>query len=262
MTRRTGLIETAVEALRQRIVSGEWPVGSRIPAEPALVDLLGVGRNTVREAVQSLAHSGLVERRQGSGTYVLSTSELAVTLSRQVADAHHRDVIEVRRALEVEAARLAARRRTAEDVSRLEGLRDERAQALSVGDLDRMVEADLTLHRSIALAARNPLLLTLYENLLDAITDNIRFNFARQSQHLDDHDALISAIVAGDAPTAMAETTSYLNRLFRGSRTTGAAASPPAGTVAPNAPNAAAAPPRTSGALAGDGAAAAAAGGA
>ncbi len=65
MARRTGLIDTAVDELRGRIETEQWPVGTRIPPEPALVDLLGVGRNTVREAVQSLVHAGLLERRQG-----------------------------------------------------------------------------------------------------------------------------------------------------------------------------------------------------
>src|SRR3954453_15961684 len=85
MPRRTGLIDTAVDELRERITTEEWAVGTRIPPEPALADLLGVGRNTVREPVQSLVHAGLLERRQGSGTYVLSRSELAVTMSRQIA---------------------------------------------------------------------------------------------------------------------------------------------------------------------------------
>ena len=92
MIRRTGLIDGAVDTLRERITAGEWPVGTRIPPEPALAALLGVGRNTVREAVQSLVHAGLLARRQGSGTYVLSTSELTVTMGRQIADAHQRDV--------------------------------------------------------------------------------------------------------------------------------------------------------------------------
>src|SRR6478609_4978623 len=138
MTRRTGLIDATVAQLRARITSGDWPVGTRIPPEPALVELLGVGRNTVREAVQSLVHAGLLERRQGSGTYVLSVSELAVSMGRQIADARQRDVIEVRRSLEVEAARLAARRRTTADVATITGLRDQRAEAYRSGALDRM----------------------------------------------------------------------------------------------------------------------------
>src|SRR3954454_20318446 len=155
MTRRTGLIDSDVAQLRARIRSGEWTVGTRIPPEPALVDLLGVGRNTVREAVQSLVHAGLLERRQGSGTYVLSRSELAATMGRQIADARQRDVVEVRRALEVEAGRLAARRRTAADASALLQRRDERAAAYHAGDLDAMVATDLALHRAVVRATAN-----------------------------------------------------------------------------------------------------------
>src|SRR3954464_2676134 len=127
--RRAGLIEQVIEQLREQISAGTWAIGSRIPTESELPRLLGVGRNTVREAVQSLVHAGLLERRQGSGTYVLSRSELAVTMGRQIADARQRDVVEVRRALEVEAARLAARRRTPVDSSALRERRDERAAA-------------------------------------------------------------------------------------------------------------------------------------
>ncbi|GIG30261.1 FadR/GntR family transcriptional regulator [Cellulomonas marina] len=214
MTRRTGLIDGAVEALRARIVSGEWPVGTRIPPEPALVELLGVGRNTVREAVQSLAHSGLVERRQGSGTYVLSTSELAVSMGRHMVDARQRDVIEVRRALEVEAGRLAARRRSATDASTLLRCRDERSAAYEAGDMDRMVATDLALHRAVLLAAANPVLLTLYDNLIDAIGENIRFNFVGDTHGPHAHDGLIEAIVAGDVERAVEETNTYLSEFL------------------------------------------------
>lgn len=213
MTRRTGLIDNAVDSLRQRITSGQWSVGSRIPPEPALAELLGVGRNTVREAVQSLVHAGLLARRQGSGTYVLSTSELAVTMGRQIADARQRDVVEVRRSLEVEAARLAARRRTPADVTTLGRLRDERATAYAGGDLDDMVAADLALHVAIARAGRNPVLLSLYESLIDAITENIRFNFERPMPGDAGHDDLVAAIVAGDEETAMVEVDTYMSAL-------------------------------------------------
>ena len=214
MVRRTGLIDTAVEELRGRIETEQWPVGTRIPPEPALVDLLGVGRNTVREAVQSLVHAGLLERRQGSGTYVLSRSELAVTMGRQIADARQRDVVEVRRALEVEAARLAARRRTAPDATGLLQRRDERAAAYHAGDLDAMVATDLDLHRAIVRAGANPVLVTLYENLLDAIGENIRFNFVTDAHGHDAHDILVEAIVAGDDSKAADETARYLSALL------------------------------------------------
>lgn len=211
MNRRTGLIDQAVDRLRAEITGGTWPVGSRIPAEPALTQMLEVGRNTVREAVQSLVHAGLLQRRQGSGTYVVARSELGVTIGREIADARQRDVLEVRRSLEVETARLAAHRRTPADVAELLAHRDARTAAYSAGDLDAMVSTDLDLHRAIARTARNPVLLSLYENLVGAIGENIRFNFERPAHTNDNHDGLVDAIAEGDAERAAQEITIYLS---------------------------------------------------
>src|SRR5665647_3252520 len=214
MTRRTNLIDQAVARLRQQIISGAWPVGARIPPEPELTELIGVGRNTVREAVQSLVHAGMLERRQGSGTYVISDSELGTAMGRQIDGAHQRDVLEVRRSLEVECARLAAQRRTPAQVAELRDLRDRRAAARASGDLDVMVAADLVLHRTIAVAAKNPVLLALYENLQDAITANIRFNFEHLVGDDDAHSLLVEAIAAGDTVAAMAEIDDYLSEFI------------------------------------------------
>jgi len=211
MNRHTGLIDQTVTRLRTQITDGVWPVGSRIPAEPALTQMLGVGRNTVREAVQSLVHAGLLQRRQGSGTYVVARSELGVTIGREIADARQRDVLEVRRSLEVETARLAAHRRTPADVRELERRRVAREDAYRTGELDAMVATDLALHRAIARTARNPVLLSLYENLVGAIGENIRFNFERLAHTNDDHDGLVEAIAAGDDERAVREITSYFS---------------------------------------------------
>lgn len=211
MNRHTGLIDQTVTRLRTQITDGVWPVGSRIPAEPALTQMLGVGRNTVREAVQSLVHAGLLQRRQGSGTYVVARSELGVTIGREIADARQRDVLEVRRSLEVETARLAAHRRTPADVRELERRRVAREDAYRTGELDAMVATDLALHQAIARTARNPVLLSLYENLVGAIGENIRFNFERLAHTNDDHDGLVEAIAAGDDERAVREITSYFS---------------------------------------------------
>ena len=101
--RRSALSDQVIAALRAQITSGEWPVGARIPTEPELVEQLGVARNTVREAVRALAHNGLLDIRQGSGTYVVATSELAGVMHRRFADADPRHVAELRAALETSA---------------------------------------------------------------------------------------------------------------------------------------------------------------
>src|SRR6476646_1606680 len=102
-TERTALVPQVIEQLQTQITSGEWPVGTRIPPEPDLAAQLGVGRNTLREAVLALVHAGLLERRQGSGTFVVGAHELSGAVARRLADAHVAEVIEVRRAFEVEA---------------------------------------------------------------------------------------------------------------------------------------------------------------
>src|SRR5689334_24969009 len=88
--RGTTLADRVIGSLRAQIASGAWPVGARIPTEPELVEQLGVARNTVREAVRALAHNGLLDIRQGSGTYVVATSELAGVMHRRFADADPR----------------------------------------------------------------------------------------------------------------------------------------------------------------------------
>ena len=107
---RRSLVDGAIDRLRQAVESGEWPVGRRLPVESALAEELGVGRNTVREAVRVLVHVGLLETRQGDGTYVLRRLDPAESL-RRLRRTTLRDQLEMRIALESEAARLAAERR-------------------------------------------------------------------------------------------------------------------------------------------------------
>lgn len=115
-----GLINQVVATLAEEIRSGRWPVGSRIPTEPELCTLAGVGRNTVREAVQSLVHAGLLRRRQGSGTYVIADNELSVL----VADwTHNRyttdDAATAARDIWLGTVRQAAQHRTDEQAAEL-----------------------------------------------------------------------------------------------------------------------------------------------
>jgi DNA-binding FadR family transcriptional regulator len=213
--RRPGLIDRVIDQLRERVSGGEWPVGSRIPTEPELVELTGTGRNTVREAVQALVHAGLLERRQGSGTYVLADSELAVAVGRRLVGARQRDVLEVRRTLEVGAARLAACRRTDEDCKRLQAALERRTRARQEGDGQGTVEADVELHLAIAEASGNEVLVGLYRDLLGAISENVSFNVTYVEPVPDeDHVGLVAAIVAGDAEAAAQEAARFLDALL------------------------------------------------
>lgn len=201
--RRTSLISQVTDQLRERIRDGRWEVGDRIPTEPELVEQFGTGRNTVREAVQSLVHAGILERRQGSGTFVVATSEVGSALGNYFASAHERDVLELRQALDVTAARLAARRRTTEDIETLERLLRERREQWPAEDRDAAVAADVALHRAIVATSHNSVYLEFYDSLLPNIEQTIDHHVTATGIGFhDEHAALVAAIVDGDPDRA------------------------------------------------------------
>jgi DNA-binding FadR family transcriptional regulator len=211
VSRGTTLSDQVIARLRQQITSGSWPVGSRIPPEPELVAQLGVARNTVREAVRALAHNGLLDIRQGSGTWVVATSELAGVMQRRFAATDPRHVTELRGTLEAAAAGFAARRRTPEDLDRLDDLLAQRERAWASGDRDAFVDADTAFHLAVVAAAHNDVLMELYADLGQVIRDSLREHFgARLSpEEYMDHTRLVAAIRAADPAVATAEAAAH-----------------------------------------------------
>lgn len=212
--RRSALADQVIAQLRTQITSGEWPVGSRIPTEPELVEQLGVARNTVREAVRALAHNGLLDIRQGSGTYVVATSELAGVMHRRFTDADPRHVGELRSVLEASAARLAALRRTDRDLAVLDTALERREQAWKSGEAETFVQADATFHQAVVATSHNDVLAQLYADLGEVLRDFLRSDVGSElvaEQYLD-HARLLEAIRAGDAEAAADEAGSYASR--------------------------------------------------
>lgn len=212
--RRTGLVDQVIEQLRAAITQGEWPLGHRIPTESELADSLGVGRNTVREAVRALAHVGLLEVRQGDGTYVRATSEVSGTI-RRICGSELREVLQVRRALEVEGARLAALARTEADLAVLTSAMRQRDHALRIGDWDAFITADTQFHRAVVDAGRNALLTELYRGITEAVAASVAATSARRNEQVEvGHHELLAAISASDPERAAAEAGCLLDRLL------------------------------------------------
>ena len=205
--RRTPLFDQVVAQLREQITSGRWPVGSRIPIEPELAEQLGVARGTLREAVRALAHNGLLDIRQGSGTYVAATSELAGVMRRRFAGIAASDIRELRMTLEVSAAALAAARRTDEDLDRLQEALERRERGWEEGDLEEFVQADAALHHAIVAASRNAALTGLYADLGEVLRAELRDHFTAglTPDRYVDHTRLVEAIRAGDTTAATRE---------------------------------------------------------
>lgn len=199
---RGSLVDTVIASLRDAVETRRWPVHERIPTESVLAEQLGVGRNTVREAVRVLVHIGMLETRQGDGTYVRAQFDPGETM-RRVDRAGLRDRIEVRLTLEVEAARLAATRRERGDIQAMRVALDARAAAGD--DLCLRIDADERFHHALVAGAQNSALTHLYQYFARAIRNTIE----RTEVDLDlpepsqaDHEALFHAIETGNAEAA------------------------------------------------------------
>lgn len=212
--RRSPLVDLAVAQLREQVLSGQWAVGTRLPAETELAQRLEVGRSTVREAVRALVHAGLLETRQGSGTYVRSVTPEAGWEPR-LRRAAVLDAYEVRQALEVQAARLAASRRTDADIAALRACLAGRERARAHGRDARFIELDLAFHRAVVAAAHNPLLAEMFDSfvavlreaLLTVVTDSGLGNVGADAAHT----RLAEAIEAGNAAAAERATHDHLD---------------------------------------------------
>ncbi|VVS98652.1 Transcriptional regulator, GntR family [Marinobacter salarius] len=196
------LVETAIESLRQAIEKGHWAIGERLPVEAQLSESLGVSRNTVREAVRVLVHVGMLETRQGDGTYVRATKDAGETL-RRINRAQLRDKLEVRIMLETEAAKLAAERRDAKDLERMTLALDERAKAGD--DVESRIRHDHAFHTSLVAASHNPALSELYDYFANSVAQTIELTeldsgLPEPSQ--EDHELLLAAIRRQDSVKA------------------------------------------------------------
>jgi DNA-binding FadR family transcriptional regulator len=206
---RVSLVDTVVGRLREEIASGSWPVGSKIPTEARLIEELGVSRTSVREGVRSLVQLGLLETRQGDGTYVIADDETTVALQGVIDAADEAEVLAVRRALDVLAAREAAARRGAGDVTALRSALDARRAAVAADDVAAFIDSDVAFHLGIARASQNSLLFRLYQTFEDSLRESVgRANCSAISDDArgDFHEDLFGAIAEhrGDDATRAA----------------------------------------------------------
>lgn len=201
---RRSLVDIAVDELGRCIAEGRWAVGQRIPTEPELAEQLGISRNTVREAVRVLLYAGLLEVRQGDGTYVRALTHPGDAM-RAIARASLREHMEARCLLEEATARLAAQRRDDADLAAIEAALAARPLHHDELGLDEFVDRDLDFHRSIARACGNTALAELYLYFSQSVHQNVRLSLEDRALPEPDHAAhaaIVDAIRAGDAHAA------------------------------------------------------------
>lgn len=203
---RKKLGDQVIHQLQEKISLGELKPGEKIPTETELMTLFGVGRSTVREAVRVLAKAGLLEVRQGDGTYVLDRTNNLEPLEHRLRRASILEVYEVRRALELEIAKLAARRRSEEDLLAMRESLAKRREARRVNDKRSYVDADLLFHLAIAAASKNSVLTDLYFSFSNTVRDALDKLISDQELHKNQisiHEQLLAAIEQQDEQAAV-----------------------------------------------------------
>jgi DNA-binding FadR family transcriptional regulator len=218
-----GLIETLVA----QIESGDLVPGARLPTEQAIVSATGVSRTVVREALASLRARGLITTRQGLGAFVAEAAAsptFMIEASKLDSVDDVLQVLELRLGIEVEAAGLAAERRSSKGLKQIEAsqaaftaaIRNPASPAEIIG-----VEEDLAFHRAILAATGNVYFARVFDALGDLVIPRQRARSAtlpppEQQRHLrrieQEHEAILAAIRAGDAATARRAARSHLAR--------------------------------------------------
>ncbi|MFF2019720.1 FadR/GntR family transcriptional regulator [Paenibacillus sp. NPDC058177] len=206
---RRKLVDEVLDQLQMLIGTGEYKSGDKLPAEPELMRLLGVGRSTIREAVKILVHAGLLEVRQGDGTYIRSSSTVMNGVRQTLAPHNYAQILEVRRILEIEVSGLAADRRSEEDLVRMRQYLNQRNEALDKGRYAEYVEADLSFHIAVAESCHNEVLLEMYKVVAEGLKAMLS-QLILDTRHYEDntayHEAIFAAIQAGDSAEAKRQT--------------------------------------------------------
>jgi GntR family transcriptional repressor for pyruvate dehydrogenase complex len=174
--RRVRLSEEIVGQIERLILNHELPIGAALPSERQLAAQLGVSRNILREAVRTLVQKGLLEVRAGSGTYVARPGaeflQDFLDLFVRTSEFGLLDLVEARRALEVQIAELAAQRATEDDCRLIDLYLDELETASA--DPEHYIEADVSFHAALGKAARNEILQQFLKSIRGAMRENIR----------------------------------------------------------------------------------------
>ncbi|TQM13318.1 FadR/GntR family transcriptional regulator [Pseudonocardia kunmingensis] len=206
--RRLKVADSVAEQLERMISRGDFKPGDKLPPERVLADQFGVGRSSMREAIRVVEVNGLLRSDHGVGVFVVSNSRRTSDLSQLLVldEFTVPELFEVRITLERDSAGLAAKRITADEAAELQGI----ISGMADPDLsdEAFVSLDADLHRAIAQATKNRLLIKLHSTIEPLFVDYshkvITLPGRREHAHAG-HCAIVDAVVGRrvrDARTA------------------------------------------------------------
>ena len=203
-------IQGVVEAVYDKIQSGEYAVDERLPSERTLAADLNVARNTVREALEVLEDHGIIRRRAGSGSFVNppNTAQTSLTNSEVSDTSSPIDLQVMRGILEPDMVRLAVVNMSPRDIESL----GETLSALETirTDANAFVSVEEDFYRKLAAGTGNPLIIACYEIVLDTCRQSFRSAHLRRhltplriEEYQKRYNSLFNAIAARDTDAAV-----------------------------------------------------------
>lgn len=215
------------EQILKKIESGEYPAGSKLPAERLISEQMGVSRPSAREAISALQIIGIIESRPGDGNYVAELLDFG-GLSYQLKNIFDEsdspyEILQARRVFETGAVRLAIEEATDEEIQNITDIWNEKHELGRTGDYKGYTRMGNELHLSIARASKNRIVISVIERLLD-ITDQplwprmrelyLEKNPAQVERTLNIHSRLIKAVQERNSYEAILVIEEHFNLLI------------------------------------------------
>ena len=203
--KRLSLADDVASRLQQKIQDGDFVIGEKLPAEPELMELFGVGRSTIREAVRNLSNAGLVRVRQGLGTFVEQKQIASESLTDRFLRAKGQELNEIRQLFEIKIAEKAALNRTEKDILEMKKYLAERKKLALANIPDACIEADINFHLCIATASQSEILLDLYKTVARNMKEYFSGIYVDTESFISTqefHEALLQSIIDQDPQKA------------------------------------------------------------
>jgi DNA-binding FadR family transcriptional regulator len=206
--KRTKVSDEVLSQLKANILAGVYAPNERLPSESVLCEMFQVSRISIRTALHKLAAIGLIETRNGEGTYVRGVDSSSVMLpllqDMTISPAGILELLEFRESVDRLSCQLAAERGTPEAVEKLEQIYSQMEQAARQNDQERFTQADVSFHRQIAQMSGNSFIV----RVLEIVDDVYRAHLHRMNQtislvySLESHQNLTEAIRNKDKEAA------------------------------------------------------------
>jgi len=199
------LADEVAALLQDKILKGDYKVNQKLPVEAKLMEIYGVGRSSIREAVKILVNSGFLRVQQGKGTFIEDNTGMNEPLNQRLKHASLQNIVDVRHMLEIKVAEKAASNRTGNDISKLEHFLNKKNKAADKNALEECIEAHISFYQVLADAAKNDLMAGLFKQFLLQLKGEMLENYKDTSffkEKRDHYQNLLDGVLRQDPKKA------------------------------------------------------------